>query len=52
MFIKHPYLDKQAVRALIKFREFSGNQVSPSDLSEKDVIPDSIFRRILPYLEK
>ncbi|HYW94628.1 MAG TPA: helix-hairpin-helix domain-containing protein [Bacteroidales bacterium] len=50
--LRHPYLRKPDVQAIFKFREFSKKAISPADLSKAGVIPDSIYRKILPYLQK
>lgn len=49
--LRHPYLPKDAVKAIMQFRKFTGGKALVDDLSQQEVIPDSIFRRISPYLE-
>ncbi len=51
-FLKHPYLDKNMVKSIVKFREFSKVPVTPVDLLKSEVISDSTFQKILPYLDK
>ncbi len=50
--LRHPYLDRAMVRSILAFRDFSKEPVRPDDLLKYDVIPDSIFSQIRPYLDK
>ncbi len=49
--LRHPYLSKEAVKAIMQYRKFAGEKASVPELSGQRVIPDSILRRIGPYLE-
>lgn len=49
--IRHPYLDKQHVNAILKYKEQHGKFQSLSQLKEIYSIPDSIFVKIRPYLK-
>ncbi len=51
-FLRHPYLNKPAVKAIIKYRQFSKDSITVSGLRKDEVIPDSVFQRIAPYLDK
>ncbi len=50
--LRHPYIEKDIVDAMMKYREFSKEQVIMSEFIHSGVIPDSILSRILPYLDK
>ncbi len=52
VLLKHPYLDKNMVKSIVKFREFSKVPVTPADLLKSEVVSDSAFQKILPYLDK
>ena len=48
--IRHPYLKKKDVEAILKYREFRQEIFNPEDLKEEQVLSDSLFERLSPYL--
>ena len=50
--IRHPYLRKEDVAALLRFREYSREDISPEILGSQHVLSDSVMRKIRPYLTK
>ncbi|MEZ4938277.1 MAG: helix-hairpin-helix domain-containing protein [Crocinitomicaceae bacterium] len=49
--IRHPYLDKNHVKAILNFKKQHGEFQSIEQLNEIYSIPDSIFVKIRPYLK-
>lgn len=47
----HPYLDRYQTAALAAYREQMGAFATPEEILENRLLPDSVYRRILPYLE-
>ncbi len=47
---KHPYLNKYYAKAIIKYRNFTGEIKSINELSVNNILPENIFFRIRPYL--
>lgn len=48
--LRHPYLEMEHVRALFQYRDFAGHIHSPEELRENHVLPDSVLRKVGPYL--
>jgi competence protein ComEA len=46
----HPYLDRYQALALVAFREQMGAFEDPGQVIENHLLPDSVYRRIRPYL--
>ena len=49
-FQKHPYLDKDQAKALVKFRSRKGNFKKISQIDEEKIINKSTYQKIFPYL--
>ena len=49
--IRHPYLDRNQVSALLRLREQHGPLHSPEDIRRSHLIEDADWRRLLPYLK-
>jgi len=49
--IRHPYLDYYHTRALVQYRESQGKFSNLEEIRRNRLLPDSIYRRIAPYLE-
>lgn len=49
--IRHPYLDKNQVRAIIRYREQHGAYRSVNDLQNIHIIDDEDLKRLAPYLK-
>lgn len=49
--IKHPYLNKYQVQAILKYRELNGNFNFIDELVENNLIPIDVYIKIKPYLE-
>lgn len=47
---RHPYLTWKQARIIINYRQQHGAFRSVSDILRTDVIPDSVFRQVAPYL--
>jgi competence protein ComEA len=47
----HPYLDRYQARSLVAYREAMGAFRDPLEVLDNGLLPDSIYRRIRPYLE-
>jgi DNA uptake protein ComE-like DNA-binding protein len=48
--MKHPYSNYQIAKAIITFRQQYGAITQYDELIRSGVMPDSVFRKILPYL--
>ena len=48
---RHPYLTPYQADALLAFREFSGGWKNLNEIPANGLLPDSVYRRILPYLK-
>lgn len=49
--LRHPYLNLDHVKALVRYRDFRGKIGSVQELKENEILPDSILERISPYLK-
>jgi DNA uptake protein ComE-like DNA-binding protein len=47
---RHPYLDRYQSDAIVACRELTGPFRNPEDLVRKNLIADSVYRRLRPYL--
>lgn len=47
----HPYLDRYQAAALVAYREQMGAFKNPAEVVENRLVPDSVYRKIRPYLE-
>ncbi len=47
----HPYLDFYQARALVRYRETMGSFSSPEEILKNRLLPDSVFRKLEPYLQ-
>ena len=47
----HPYLDRYQPASLAAYRELMGAFEKPEEILENRLLPDSVYRRIRPYLE-
>jgi DNA uptake protein ComE-like DNA-binding protein len=50
--IKHPYLNKYQTQSILKFREIQGEFNDINELSDYNLLPENVFQKIKPYLEK
>jgi DNA uptake protein ComE-like DNA-binding protein len=48
--VRHPYLNKYYARAIIKYRNFTGEIRNINELSVNNILPENIFFKIKPYL--
>ncbi len=48
---RHPYLSPYHADALLAYREFNGGWKDFNEIVQNNLLPDSIFRRIRPYLK-
>lgn len=48
--LKHPYLSVYQADAIIAYREFKGEWKDIHEIKSNQLIPDSVFERISPYL--
>lgn len=46
----HPYLSRWNALSIVKYREIKGKIKNLNELKENQVLPDSVFQRIYPYL--
>ncbi|MCK4745427.1 MAG: helix-hairpin-helix domain-containing protein, partial [Bacteroidales bacterium] len=51
VFCRHPYLDSYQSEALVKYREQMGAYEYRMQVLENGLLPDSVYRKIRPYLE-
>lgn len=50
--IKHPYLNKYQTQSILKFREIQGEFNDINELIDYNLLPENVFQKIKPYLEK
>jgi competence ComEA-like helix-hairpin-helix protein len=48
--IRHPYLQKYNVNAILSYRRYKKNIKSINELKENGILPDSVFNKMAPYL--
>jgi DNA uptake protein ComE-like DNA-binding protein len=48
--IRHPYLERNHVNSIIRMRERHGPYTSTEDILRSELINDSLYKRISPYL--
>lgn len=48
--IRHPYLERNHVNSIIRMRERHGPYLSTDDILRSDLIDDSLYKKIVPYL--
>lgn len=46
----HPYLSRWNARSIIKYRQLHGTISRLDELKQNQVLPDSVYRKIVPYL--
>jgi DNA uptake protein ComE-like DNA-binding protein len=46
----HPYIDRYQSQAIVSYREMVGEYKSPGEILDNALLPDSAFRKLLPYL--
>lgn len=49
--LRHPYLEYEDVKAIVNYREFKDTIQSFRELYDNFILPDSLLRRVLPYLD-
>ena len=49
--LRHPYLEYEDVRALMKYRDMEGSVRSFHEIMENNLLADTTLERILPYLD-
>lgn len=47
---QHPYLSWRQARIIVNYRQQHGNYQASEEILSTDVIPDSVYRKIAPYL--
>ncbi len=50
--IKHPYLNKYQTQSILKFREIQDEFHDINELIDYNLLPENVFQKIKPYLEK
>ena len=50
-FLKHPYIKKENVDLIMKYREFKKSEIDFIEFTESGLLPDSIMDIIKPYLK-
>ncbi len=50
--IKHPYLNKFQTQSILKFREIQGAFQEVEEIIANNLLPEEVFQKIKPYLEK
>ena len=50
-FLKHPYIKKESVDLIMKYREFKKSEINFIEFTESGLLPDSIMNLIKPYLK-
>ena len=48
--LRHPYLEYEDVKAMVNYRDFKGNIQSIRELKENYILPDSVLKKVIPYL--
>ena len=48
--LRHPYLDYEQVKAIVRYRERHGPLIHVSSLYLQGVLPDSVWIKVKPYL--
>jgi DNA uptake protein ComE-like DNA-binding protein len=48
--IRHPYLNESDVKALLKYRDYNGGFSNGRDIQRNNLISDSTYQKITPYL--
>jgi DNA uptake protein ComE-like DNA-binding protein len=48
---RHPYLTPYQADAILAYREFKGGWNSLNEILTNGLLPDSVFRRVMPYLK-
>lgn len=49
--LRHPYLQMEDVKALVKYRDFNGGIGSLREIEANRLLPDSTLEKVSPYLE-
>jgi len=49
--LRHPYLEYEHVKAICNFRERKGTINSPEELWNAGILPDSLQKKLIPYLK-
>lgn len=49
--LRHPYLEYEDVKALVKYRDFKGDISSMNELRENQILPDSTLNKINGYFD-
>ncbi len=47
----HPYLTKNNVKNIMEYRDFAGDIKHPEELLKNNIIPDSTYQKIIPYIQ-
>lgn len=50
--ISHPYLEKEHVKIILKFREYSEAQIDLKEFLRLKILPDTILSLLKPYLKE
>jgi competence protein ComEA len=48
---KHPYIDSRMSKDIVRFRDRNGNFTSIDQLQSHKIVSDSIYLKLIPYLE-
>ncbi len=49
--LRHPYLQMEDVKTLVKYRDFNGGIGSLREIEANELLPDSTLEKVSPYLE-
>ena len=49
--LRHPYLDYEDVKALVRYRDFKGKIQSKQELQDNFILADSVLQKVFPYLD-
>ena len=49
--LRHPYLQLEDVKALVKYRDFALQIGSLQELRDNHLLPDSTFKKVSPYIQ-
>ena len=49
--LRHPYLEKDDVNLILKYREFKKSNIDFDDFLNSKVLPDTILQKMRPYLK-
>ncbi|MEA3448241.1 MAG: helix-hairpin-helix domain-containing protein [Bacteroidota bacterium] len=48
--LRHPYMTKNNVKNIMKYRDFAGRIKHPEELLKNNIIADTTYQKIIPYI--